>query len=85
MHFYQEKGDLDKAVAIAKDACPYMHPRLNSVAVGGQPGNPVETKEVAHSSLRSCVKRRRAIPAIGHLLPRRLVENKGDSASQFHV
>jgi hypothetical protein len=34
-------------VAIAKDAAPYMHPRLNSVAVGGTPGSPIETKDVS--------------------------------------
>ena len=32
MRYYQAIGNRDKAVAIAKDAAPYMHPRLHSVA-----------------------------------------------------
>jgi hypothetical protein len=30
--------DLDKAVAVAKDAAPYMHPRLNPIAPVGEEG-----------------------------------------------
>jgi hypothetical protein len=47
MRHYQAIGDRDKASAIAKDAAPYMHPRLNSVNVGGIPGSPVETKDAS--------------------------------------
>ena len=32
MRHYQAIGNRDKAVAIAKDAAPYMHPRLHAVA-----------------------------------------------------
>ena len=32
MRYYQAIGNRDKAVAIAKDAAPYMHPRLHAVA-----------------------------------------------------
>jgi hypothetical protein len=38
---------IDKAAAIAKDAAPYMHPRLTSVDDGGKPGAPIETKDVS--------------------------------------
>lgn len=31
MRHYYAKGDRDKAAAIAKDAAPYMHPRLSYV------------------------------------------------------
>jgi hypothetical protein len=51
MCFYWKAGNLDKAVAIAKDAAPYMHPRLTSVAVGGKPGEPIETKDVTNTEL----------------------------------
>lgn len=45
MTFYQKEGNRDKASAIAKDAAPYMHPRLTALAVGGDPNAPpVETK-----------------------------------------
>jgi hypothetical protein len=45
MTFYQGQGNRDKASAIAKDAAPYMHPRLTALAVGGDPNAPpVETK-----------------------------------------
>jgi hypothetical protein len=35
MRHYQAIGNRDKAVAIAKDAAPYMHPRLHAVAAAG--------------------------------------------------
>lgn len=31
MNHYQKAGNLDRAAAIAKDAAPYMHPRLSYV------------------------------------------------------
>ena len=41
MRHYQAIGNRDKAVAIAKDAAPYMHPRLHAVAgAGGVPSPP---------------------------------------------
>jgi hypothetical protein len=36
MHHYQELGDYDKAALFAKDAAPYMHPRLASVEHAGK-------------------------------------------------
>ena len=51
MRHYQAIGNRDKAVAIAKDAAPYMHPRLATVAVGGTPGAPIETKDVTMAEL----------------------------------
>jgi hypothetical protein len=42
---------IDKAAGIAKDAAPYMHPRLTSVDVGGKPGAPIETKDVTNAEL----------------------------------
>jgi hypothetical protein len=36
MRHYQAIGNRDKAVAIAKDAAPYMHPRLHAVAGAGR-------------------------------------------------
>ncbi len=40
MRFYWDAGNRDKASAIAKDAAPYMHPRLTTLAVGGDPNAP---------------------------------------------
>jgi hypothetical protein len=51
MRFYHAAGNRDKAAAIAKDAAPYMHPRLTSVDVGGKPGAPIETKDVTNEEL----------------------------------
>jgi hypothetical protein len=48
MRSYYEAGDIDKAVAFAKDAAPYVHPRMAAVEVGGKPGAPpIETKDVS--------------------------------------
>jgi hypothetical protein len=33
---------LDEAAAIAKDAAPYMHPRLAAIEHGGKDGGPVQ-------------------------------------------
>jgi hypothetical protein len=40
---------IGKAAAFAKNAAPYMHPRLHSV--GGVPGAPIETKDVTMAEL----------------------------------
>jgi hypothetical protein len=40
MRHYLDLGNRDRAVSIAKDAAPYMHPRLTAVAHGGQEGAP---------------------------------------------
>jgi hypothetical protein len=51
MRHYQAIGNIACAAAIAKDAAPYMHPRLTSVDVGGKPGAPIETKNVTNAEL----------------------------------
>ena len=57
MRLYWEAGNHDKAAVIAKDAAPYMHPRLTSVDVGGKQGAPIETKDVTTSeNLRFQIK-----------------------------
>jgi hypothetical protein len=47
MRHYLRVGDLENAIAVAKLAALYMHPRLNSVNVGGIPGSPIETNDVS--------------------------------------
>ncbi len=39
MRKHYAKGELSEAVAIAKDAAPYMHPRLGAVQVANAPGS----------------------------------------------
>jgi hypothetical protein len=51
MRHFDKAGDLEKAAFFAKDAAPYMHPRLATVAVGGTPGAPIETKDVTMAEL----------------------------------
>ena len=36
MRHYQELGDYDKAALFAKDAAPYMHPRLAAIEHAGK-------------------------------------------------
>ncbi len=38
MREHVQKNDLDRAAAIAKDAAPYMHPRLASMQHSGSVG-----------------------------------------------
>ncbi|TXH53570.1 MAG: hypothetical protein E6Q97_12960 [Desulfurellales bacterium] len=42
-----QAGDLDKAHGYAKDAAPYVHPKLASVEHTGDPENPVVTQDVS--------------------------------------
>ncbi len=47
MRAHYDKGELDQAASIAKDAAPYMHPRLTAVdaqvgATFSMPANPVD-------------------------------------------
>jgi hypothetical protein len=37
-----EIGDHEKAMRAAKDAAPYIHPRLNSVEMSGRDGDPID-------------------------------------------
>ena len=41
---------MEKAASIAKDAAPYMHPRLAAVEVTGKNGGPIQTQEVRDMS-----------------------------------
>jgi hypothetical protein len=41
---------LDQAAAVAKDAAPYMHPRLGSVQHSGPNGGPIVTVDVSKLS-----------------------------------
>ena len=41
-----EEGDLIAAAALAKDAAPYVHPRLSAVQQSGADGGPVVTEVV---------------------------------------
>lgn len=41
---------LDQAAAIAKDAAPYMHPRLAAVAHSGPKGGPIQTLDLTNLS-----------------------------------
>lgn len=41
-------GRLDQASAVAKDAAPYMHPRLAAVEHSGPGGGPIEHKDVSY-------------------------------------
>ena len=45
-----DTGDYERAMRAAKDAAPYIHPRLNSVEMSGTDGNPIETV----SSIKIC-------------------------------
>jgi hypothetical protein len=79
MRHYQAIGNIACAAAIAKDAAPYMHPRLTSVDVGGKPGSPVKTKDVTMSELA------RRIAWIFHLAALEekaaLIEDAGDGGA----
>jgi hypothetical protein len=37
-----EEGNLQEAAKIAKDAAPYMHPRLSNVELSGDPDSPLQ-------------------------------------------
>jgi hypothetical protein len=42
MRAHHAANRLDEAAAIAKDAAPYMHPRLAAIEHGGKDGGPVQ-------------------------------------------
>jgi hypothetical protein len=42
MHFYRTGGDIEKAAMFAKDAAPYIHAKLASVAHTGANGGAIE-------------------------------------------
>lgn len=37
-----EEGNLQEAAKIAKDAAPYMHPRLSNIELSGDPDSPLQ-------------------------------------------
>lgn len=41
MRDHYDKKEWDAAASIAKDAAPYMHPKLSSVEHSGPDGNPI--------------------------------------------
>ena len=43
-HYDAEPPRLDEAAAIAKDAAPYMHPRLAAVEHSGEAGGPMKVE-----------------------------------------
>lgn len=49
MRHHDSKGQLDEAARVAKDAAPYMHPRLAAVELSGPDGGaiPVTLEDVA--------------------------------------
>jgi hypothetical protein len=50
MRWHLEEKRYDEAAAVAKDAAPYMHPRLQAIQVGGSdgPAIPVAIVEVVN-------------------------------------
>jgi hypothetical protein len=42
MNSFREGGDLEKAAGFAKDAAPYMHPRLAAIEHTGEGGGPID-------------------------------------------
>lgn len=38
---YRNSGELDRAASIAKDAAPYVHPRLAAIEHSGKDGGPL--------------------------------------------
>jgi hypothetical protein len=50
MRFHYEAGDLDKAAAFAKDAAPYVHPRIANIEVSGTDA-PIEIRDMTNAEL----------------------------------
>jgi hypothetical protein len=42
MNSFRKGGDLEKAAGFAKDAAPYMHPRLAAIEHTGEGGGPID-------------------------------------------
>jgi hypothetical protein len=76
MRSYYEAGDIDKAAAFAKDAAPYVHPRMAAIEVGGKEGAPpIEMREVSIVALarriafifNQAARRRQTLWSIGEM------------------
>jgi hypothetical protein len=71
MRFHYFHDELDEAAAIAKDAAPYMHPRLATVNVGNKPGETFQHEDVTgqrelfFSRIAGLVARRREADTAG--------------------
>jgi len=50
MREHAEKNEWDAAAGIAKDAAPYMHPRLASMQHSGPNGGPIQTVDLTKAS-----------------------------------
>lgn len=46
MRFHSEAQRWDQAASVAKDAAPYMHPRLAAVEHSGRDGGPIEVTRI---------------------------------------
>lgn len=50
MRAHVDRDNLDAAAAIAKDAAPYMHPRLASMQHTGRDGGPIQSVDLTKLS-----------------------------------
>ena len=50
MHTHYDAKEFDAAAAFAKDAAPYMHPKLASVQHSGPNGGPIQTVDLTNVS-----------------------------------
>ena len=66
-----DKGDHEGAARFAKDAAPYVHPRLAAVEHTGKDGGPIETHEVSDRDFARwlALKLQRAAMTNGHAEP----------------
>lgn len=51
MRTHHAAGDLDRAAAVAKDAAPYLHPRLSAVDLGNKDGKPLVVEIVRFADM----------------------------------
>ncbi len=78
MRCYQEEGNLERAAAVAKDAAPYMHPRLHAVAGSdGVPVVPVDEQSLATIARKVAL----AFRIVSQGAESGLIEDAGDSLS----
>jgi len=51
MRSYASQKDWEKAAFFAKDAAPYVHPRLAAIEHTGKDGKPIEVTDVSETEL----------------------------------
>jgi hypothetical protein len=78
MRHYQAIGNRDKAVAIAKDAAPYMHPRLHAVAAARGVPIPPDDQGQSLAAIARKVALAFRLAALGEKAG--LIEDAGDGA-----